>query len=110
MASMKAYLASTDWSDYALIVFAETAGKARQAALGEDEVEDASYTEIRVRRKPEFDKLYKQGKRRLDWEIDEDRIALVRDGGFYCVEVEEWECRACCAKEYCDTWKELEEG
>ena len=57
---------------------------------------------------PQADKYYKEGKWHLDWDNPQDRIALVKDCGFYC-DRDCWEfanCEVCSAKEYCDYYQE----
>lgn len=96
---MKAYHAYEKDSDYATIVFAESAAQAKIAAKACDCCEDARYIDIRVRRMPEADKLYK-GSSEIDWYDDETRIALVRDFGWSCFDTSR-ECDTCPARQYC---------
>lgn len=108
---MKAYVVSDrqGYAEYTVIVFAESRGKAVVATLGTDEFpsEDWSYTELRAIRKPEFDKHYK-GNYRMDWDNPEDRLAMVRDGGYYCNEdaFEPDDCVKCNGKDYCSRYEE----
>ena len=109
---MKAWLVSTEYDFYALVIFAETRGKARYIALHTDEFEDNKFCDIEARRVPHMDKYYKEGKRFMDWENPKERIALVKELSFHCEYIELYECETCPAKKYCDTYKELitEEG
>lgn len=112
---MKAWLVRERDGEYATIVFAETRGKARANAMATDACEDAHFCDIEVTRKPNFDKYYKDGKREMEWYDDADRLALVKEGGFYCVDMFIEECENCPAKEYCDQYQdylteEMEEG
>lgn len=98
---MKAYRA-TDAESYenaATIVFAEDRTKAKLVALCTDSFEDSHYIDIRVRRMPELDYLYK-GKSEIDWYDQETRIIMVRDYGWSCLEYS-WECDNCAARKYC---------
>ena len=112
---MKAYVVSDrqGYVEYTVVVFAESRGKAIVAALGTDEFpyEDWSYTELRAIREPELDKYY-QGRQRMDWDDPDDRLAMVRDGGYYCNEDAFYpdDCAKCRGKDYCSRYEEyLEE-
>lgn len=107
MISPKAYYAREKDSDYATIVFAENAGQAKTIAQACDCCEDARYIDIRVRRLPEADKLYK-GSSEIDWYDEETRVTLVRDFGWSCFDPS-WECDTCPAKPYCH-WHEQEDS
>ena len=105
---MKAWLVRERDEFCATVVFAETRGKARSLAMHTEACEDASFLDIEVYRKPDLDKYYVDGKKELDWFKFEDRIALVKDGGFYC-DKDYWEpedCENCPAKEWCDLHKD----
>ena len=104
---MKAYYAREKDGDYATIVFAESATQAKTIAQTCDCCEDASYIDIRVRRMPEADELYK-GLSEIDWYDEGTRVALVRDFGWSCFDPS-WECDTCPAKPYCH-WHEEKEG
>lgn len=107
---MKAWYVSDrkGYSDYAIIVFAETRGKAIYIALGTEEFDryEWSFTELRAIRKPAFDKYYRSSYR-MDWCNDEDRIAMVKEG-WYCDDdsFDPDFCTVCVAKEYCDKYQE----
>lgn len=94
---------------YSLVVFAETPSKAKTIALYRDGFEDSEYTDLRARRIESLDKYYKQGKDYLDWYIDEDKLALVKDAGFSCYDPYPDECKSCIAREYCEYMQEQEE-
>ena len=104
---MKAYIVDDKrgYADCALIVFAESRGKAIASAMGTDEFPkyDWDFTELRARREPALDGAYR-GRWRMDWDNDEDRLALVRDCGYYCNDdaFDPDDCERCVAKEYCD--------
>lgn len=101
---LKAYYAREKDSDCATIVFAQNATEAKQIAKVCDCCEGARYIDIRVRRMPEADKLYK-GFPEIEWYDAEIRVALVRDFGWQCFEPS-WECDTCPAKPYCYWHKE----
>ena len=103
----RAYYAYEKGMDCATIVFAETPSQAKQIAWTCDCCENAEYIDIRVRRMPEADKLYK-GAAEIDWYDAETRITLVQDFGWSCFEPS-FECDTCPAKKYCRWfWEEQE--
>ena len=103
---MKAWLVKEKDEFSAAVVFAETRGKARSLAKRTDACADANFCDIEVRRLPDLDKYYKDGKLEMDWYIPQDRIALVKDGNFACDPWEREECERCPAKEYCDPYQD----
>ena len=111
---MKAWRAEDKYNSegYATVVFAETASKAKLAALCSDACEDAAYTDIRVRRIKDLDAAYR-GLTEMDWYNADDRVALV-EHGWYCLEPEyKTDCPDCPAAGICDMYqdylKEMEE-
>lgn len=105
---MKAWLVREKDEFCATVVFAETRGKARALALHTEACEDADWLDIDVYRKPNLDKYYVEGKWEMDWFNKNDRLALVKDGGFTC-DPWNWEpvdCERCPATEYCDAYKD----
>lgn len=120
---MKAYSVSDRNGDegYSLVVFAETAGKAKAYAAGTDDFCDYGFTGIRAIRKPMLDKYYK-GKPEMDWFDPKDRVAMVRYANFECsseMSFAECNCESCPAKNWCGRyesemddpwWEEPEEG
>lgn len=113
---MKAWLVRENGEFAAIVVFAETRGKARALAMHTEALEDVSFCDIEAYRRPALDKYYVDGKKEMDWFNSKDRIALVKDGGFVCdPDFWEWEdCERCPEKEYCDKYQdrlaESEEG
>ena len=106
---MKAWLVKDKDENAATVVFAETRGKARALAMHTEACEDVPFTDIEVKRRPQLDKYYTEGKKEMDWYNSKDRIALVKDCGFVC-DRDYWEqvdCAECPAKKYCDTYKDL---
>lgn len=54
---LKAYIVSDKWNEAgSIVVWAETSGKAKAAALYRDELDSVDYIDIRVNRAPDFDK------------------------------------------------------
>lgn len=105
---MKAWLVREKDALCATVVFAETRGRARSLAMSTEACEDAVFIDIEVRRIPQMDKYYTNGKRELDWLNPNDRIALVKD--WFGCDREYWEhedCDNCPAKEYCDQYADL---
>ena len=106
---MKAWLVKDKNEFRATVVFAETRGKARAIAMHTDACEDVDFCDIEVRREPQIDKYYKEGKVEMDWWDDKDRTFLVKECGFRCEHVEEWVCDKCPAKEYCEPYQDYKE-
>lgn len=102
---IKAYCARDKDGDTSTIVFAENATQAKIIAQATDCCGDAPFIDIRVKRVPGLDKLYK-GHAEADWYDAETRIILVRDYCWRCWEPS-WECDNCPAKQYC-CWHEQE--
>ena len=109
---MKAWIVGRKDDFYSEIIFAETRGKASSLALSTDCCEDADFCDIEVRRMPQADKYYKQGKWHLDWDIPQDRIVLVNECGFTCNDeyFDLEECENCSAKEYCCKYQDFLES
>lgn len=110
---MKAYLVSDRNGDegYSLVVFAETAGKAKAYAVGVDEFCDYGFTGLRAIRKPMLDKYYK-GKDEMNWFDPKDRIAMVRYADFECsdeISFVDCECEECPAKKWCGRYETYRE-
>lgn len=84
---MKAYLVKevNGVYDYATVVFAETRNKAKVIGMnaGPFEGTGLDYMDVEATRIPKLDKYY-CGKKEMDWDNDEDRIAMVKDGNFSC--------------------------
>lgn len=103
---VKAWRVKEKYTPYATVVFAETRGKAKSLALCTDACQDADFCDIETYREPQLDKYYAAGKTEMEWDNPQDRIALVRDGGFACCEdcFSEEECLVCPANKYCDRY------
>lgn len=109
--AIKAYTASDRNGDtgYSIVVFAETAGKAKAYATNSDAFDEYDFTEIRVNRRKELDRFYK-GKREMDWMNNDDRVAMVRYANYECSnEVWHPECEngECPAQEWCARYERM---
>lgn len=83
-----------------IIVFAKTRIKAHELAFEKtDAFEDCDWTDIKVKRFKAWDNHYK-GKEIGDWE--EDKLELIRDFGWNCLERNYYWCKKCKAKLYCN--------
>lgn len=111
---MKAYKVRDreGYSEYSMVVFAETRGKAISYALGTDEFPkyEWDYTQLKAERIPVLDKYYR-GYRTMDWDNMQDRVAMVKEAGFQCDDeyADIDECKNCEAKEYCGEYEYLQE-
>ena len=104
--TMKAYLIRevNGVYDYAAVVFAETRNKAKVIGMnaGPFEGSGLDYIDVEARRIPKLDKYYR-GLDEMDWDNNEDRIAMVKDGNFSCsYEFEPDDCETCPARKWCD--------
>ena len=96
----------------AAVVFAETRGQAKVLAQSTDACEDMAFTDIRAVRATELDRFYR-GKSETNWFDPDDRIAMVKYGGFHCsyeTEVYKEKCEACPAHEWCDRYEGMMDG
>ena len=94
------------------VVFAETRSRAHALAMGTDCCEDAEWNDVRVKRIPAMDKMFKPGKCEMDWSDPDDRIALVKECGWFCCH--EWldrerDCPVCPAAEWCEDYQDWKE-
>lgn len=109
---MKAWSAVEDYEGYEVIIFAETAGKAKAIAKANNLFENYKFTEIKVRRCPTADKAYR-GEEFLDFAYNEtDRLFAVTNLGWYCDDESfdpDGDCPKCCAREFCDRYKDYKE-
>lgn len=103
--NVKAWIVQESDEFYSAVIFAKTAGKAKSIAMDVDGFEDAIFIRLEVKRAPWMDKYYRPGKMEMDWYDPEDRIALVKDCGFYCEPIMPKECKKCPAREYCGEWE-----
>lgn len=104
---MKAYMVQTDWTEQCDIVFAETANKAKSAALGRGICEDVDYIDIHVKRLPEIDKFYKGVQYdEYFWRDLEVRKILIEKYGWYCLYPFHEECERC---QLCEEYEQIKE-
>lgn len=92
----------------AAVVFAETRGQAKVLAQSTDACEDMDFVDIRAVRAPELDQFYR-GKSEMDWFDPDDRIAMVKYGGFHCSYEADEKCKTCPANKWCSRYKEEED-
>ena len=104
---MKAYIVKNDrcYDLGAVVIFAETAGQAKNKAIHVMDMFDNEYIDMRAWRAKEFDKYYPKCRDYLDWELDEDRIILVKHG-WRCDTEYDCEGIECPAHAFCDRYKE----
>lgn len=102
---LKAYKVwdNSAFENYETIVFAENSREAKKIAFTYDVCYNADYMQLRVKRQPEADKLYK-GQPEIDWYDKETRLALVKELEWACEDTS-YECDTCIAKEYCRHWE-----
>lgn len=105
---MKAWKVNSEYSECSVVVFAETAGKAKQIALKTDELCEERYVDIKVNRLPKIDRFYKEGKAIVDFEDEDIRLELVKEYNWACLEPTYRECSVCLAEKYCN-YSALEE-
>ena len=84
-----------------IVVFADTAGKAKADALYEDGFENETFTSLRVRRVSKLDGMENCEPKDNYWLNDDIRLILVRDYGWWCEEPIMDDCSKCVAHEYC---------
>lgn len=76
---LKAYEARNKWGyrDYATVVFAKTAGKAKSIAMNSEACEGCDFIDIEVFRVSQLDKYYKKGKQEMDWFNEFDFVVIL---------------------------------
>ena len=93
-----------------VIVFAETASKAKKLCLYSDPFDDVDYVDLRVRRFKEYDQYYNpEGDPKIDWSNEEHRVRLVKEFGWRCIERIDSMCEECPAKQWCSEWEYMRE-
>ena len=88
------------------IVFADTKRRAKSYLKFTDSFEDYRYNDIYPERVKALDYLDHEEGYVMDWNKDEDRIALVKHIYSGCLPDIKDECKSCCAKEWCRKFKE----
>lgn len=81
---MKAWLVRENSTEGCEVVFAETRGKAKAIALQTDTFSECDFCDLEVCRVAKIDKYYTNGKRRMDWDNQQDRLVLVKEYDFCC--------------------------
>ena len=108
MNDMKAWCVEDINEEHATIVFAKTRNKAKYLETQYDKgLQDYRYNEVRATRVPQADKYAGDKPYVLDFDIDEDRLIMVRDAGFRCSEPEYEDCEKCVAKDYCEVYEDF---
>ena len=102
----KAWCCIEEESGVVEVVFANTRGKAKSYFKDIETFDYYNFCELRPYRIKNLDHLNKSDGYIMDWRKDEDRLPMVRDADFSCVEVDREECEGCCAKEWCSKYEE----
>jgi len=85
------------------VVFAETQGKAKTIAMNCDVAYGEPFTSIRAVRIPELDGEYR-GYDEMNWNDDDDRLAMVTLAKIECEYPVDWECETCVARSDCNAY------
>ena len=88
------------------VVFADTRGKAKSYFMALETFDAYRYCELRPYRQKKLDHLHRPNGYVMDWCKDEDRLPMVRDAGFSCIDVDREDCKECCARKWCEVYKE----
>ena len=91
------------------VVFADTRTRARIYLNELDTFDNYRYIDINPRREKALDYLDHPDGYVMSFAREEDRIAMVKNIGFYCTFPDKEECEECCAKEWCSEYEELKE-
>lgn len=104
--TMKAYCAQVTDINVCIIVFAESANKAKSTALSFEPYGDCKYTDIRVKRIPELDRFYSGNPYTDYWQDLEVRKILIEKFGWYCLYPFREECERC---QLCEEYERIKE-
>lgn len=111
MNDMKAWQVEEPYEGNATIVFAKTINKAKYLAVQYDEfLQEYGYAEVRAIRRPELDKYAGDKPHTMNFSSDEDRLIMVRDAGFRCIDPDYDDCKKCIAKDYCGEYQDYLEN
>ncbi len=104
---MKAWVARDKFDDDkgVTIVFADNANRAKTVALSTESLCDSYYTDIRVNRFKPLDNKHNE-ERELDWNNTENRLMLINDFSWYCIDTNIEECEQCLIHNDCSRYKE----
>ena len=106
----KAWMAYNYPKNIAMVVFADTKGKAKSYLIHTETFDDYGFMDIDVYRAKSLDYLDRPDGYIMDWNNDEDRIAMVKHIYSGCLPPIEEDCESCCAKECCSKYKEENNG
>ena len=112
---MKAFAINEKGNEsYTHVVFADTRTEAIRYAMENcgGDFADVAYTDMRAHMEPKLD-AFENGRREMDWNNMEDRVAMVREAGFTCgreigIKLERCESQ-CAAYEWCSRYLHLKE-
>ena len=102
---MKAWKVSNE-DGYSTVIFAVTRGVAKTIAMRTDICEYMAFTDIRVYRFPDADKMYR-GCYEMDWDNDDDRRFLIQHG-WRCMDTPDIIdlCQACTDNDVCEWYQD----
>lgn len=106
---MKAWQCINYYDGYIMIVYAETAGKARYIAIQSGSIgDDLEFRDVIVRREKKLDAYYR-GVSEMDWYNAQDRMAIVQELGLSCDDdsFDPDDCKRCPAAEWCDKYQDF---
>ncbi len=102
-----AWGAEPNHEGFSTVIFSSSRGKAKKLFTKTDEYNGYDYLDMRVHRIPALDGHSELEGYVMDWDKQEDRLALVRYAGFYCIEGRLDDCKKCIAKDYCGEYEYL---
>lgn len=72
--------------------------------------DDVEFINVEAQRIKELDQYYR-GRDEMDWFFDDDRVVMVKFGGFSCDPDVMWEdCEKCPAKNDCSLYQKAKDG
>lgn len=99
---MKAWLIRENDIEGYEVIFAETRGKAKSIALHTDTFSECDFCDLEACRAYNIDKYYTDGKRRMNWYDQQDRLAFIKEYDSYCIgDFFGGFCENCLSKDYC---------
>lgn len=102
----KAWVAYNFAEGIAIVVFADTNGKARDYLMLTEIFDRYSFIDIVFCRAKDLDHLNRPDGYVMDWNNDDDKLPMVRDAGLSCHLACKEICKECCAKEWCNKYEE----
>ena len=88
------------------VVFADTRGKAKSYFKDMETFDYYNFCQLRPYRVKKLDHLNHPDGYVMDWCMDEDRLPMVRDADFSCIDIDIEDCNECCAKQWCSKYEE----